>query len=598
MSQESEAPLSLSDCRCNICMEIFLEPVTLPCHHTLCNSCFQLTVEKASLCCPFCRRRVSSWARYNARRNTLVNSDLWEKIKKYFPEECQRRIDGQALEEDACIPQPVRCLSKPGELRQEYEAEITKVEAERRAHEQEESKASEDYIQRLLAEEEQEQKLAEERKKQIAEQLLQDEILAQQLSFSLNSCNEEHNQSGLSPGPSPSNSCRTSKNKSSNTGGIEKYLSPKTCSAVPPNLLFKTLEEESISSFYGENSSTKNGFAYGKEGREDEMPTLSPQAVSEAINTEDSILGTSMPHLNVCNAIASKAVNLDLSCPSHYQVNDLANKLSNVTQSEETETGCLFSKSGAACYDFKNANVTGSMHLTKHAKINTSHEALVSVTSDNQQSSCVTTCDLLKTMGNNPVENDHSGSLITEAILKRKSQSSPDTTFESFMGDKRRRTFLQSDDDEETDIQKQISLQKQLYERYKQEEEDRLIALNLQKQMDKEQKMLNRKKGSPDEYHLRPKKSLTAKEAPVVKKHCKLSKNAMPSISRTGVEQQKVRKGSHNENRKPSYKVWPKSPIVKGGNVLNCVLNSSKDPELLPNKQKTILQMFKKSSTK
>lgn len=98
MPKESEPPLSLSDCHCNICMDIFVEPVTLPCHHTLCNACFQLTVEKASLCCPFCRRRVSSWARYNSRKNTLINLELWEKIKKHFPEECQRRINGQDLE--------------------------------------------------------------------------------------------------------------------------------------------------------------------------------------------------------------------------------------------------------------------------------------------------------------------------------------------------------------------------------------------------------------------------------------------------------------------------------------------------------------------
>lgn len=166
-------------------MEIFVEPVTLPCNHTLCNSCFQLTVEKASLCCPFCRRRVSSWARYNARRNTLVNWELWEKIQKHYPKECERRINGQDLEEEICVPHPQHQLSKPGELRQEYEAEIVKVEAERRAHEQEENKASEEYIQRLLAEEEEEQRLAEERRREMEKQLKQDEELAWRLSNSL-----------------------------------------------------------------------------------------------------------------------------------------------------------------------------------------------------------------------------------------------------------------------------------------------------------------------------------------------------------------------------------------------------------------------------
>lgn len=325
------------------------------------------------------------------------------------------------------------------------------------------------------------------------------------------------------------------------------------------------------------------------------MPTLSPQEVNKAINTEDSILEVTMPHLNVCNTIAFKPVSLDLPCPSHY----LANKPSNVMQSEDSEASCFSLNSDAAGYDPQNVDFTESMHLTKHSKINTPHEAFVSGTPDKQQNSCIVTCDLPKTMGNNPVENNLSDSLIMEAVSKRKSQSSPDTAFESCLGDKRRRTLLELDDDEEeTDIQKHISLQKQLYEKYKQEEEDRLLALKLQKEMDKEQKSLNRKKGSPDEYLLRPKTSSSAKEPPAVKRHCKLSKNSMTLNNRTGVDQRKVRRSSQNENWKPSYKLWPKSPTLKEENVLNCVLNSSKDTEQLPNKQKTILEMFKRSSAK
>ena len=122
---------SLLECQCQICVEILFEPVTLPCNHTLCKPCFESTVEKASLCCPFCRRRVSSWTRYHTRRNSLVNTELWEIIQKHYPEESQLRVSGQQSEEiiDDCLP--VRLLSQPGELRREYEKERSKEEAER-----------------------------------------------------------------------------------------------------------------------------------------------------------------------------------------------------------------------------------------------------------------------------------------------------------------------------------------------------------------------------------------------------------------------------------------------------------------------------------
>ncbi|XP_044288750.1 E3 ubiquitin-protein ligase RNF168 isoform X2 [Varanus komodoensis] len=595
MSKESGAVLSLSDYRCNICMDIFLEPVTLPCHHTLCNSCFQLTVEKASLCCPFCRRRVSSWARYNVRKNTLVNWELWEKIKKHFPAECQRRINGQDLEEDTSISRPLHRLSKPGELRQEYEAEITKAEAERRAHEQEESKASEEYIQRLLAEEEEQQKKEEERKRQMEEQLLRDEMLARELSFSLNSSTEENINSNLSPALTPSDSGKTSKNKSNNSGDIKKYLSPKTCSVLPTKLLFGNLEEESIDLFSRESNNTKNSFSLGEEER-DEMPTLSPQTNNEVKNTKDSTLEPSIPHLDICTPTKSSLLTLDMSCSSRYLVNELADELSDMTQREDCEPECSFSNKTTTSYDYKNDNFTGNIHLTKYAKISTPPETLISVTPGNQQESSITACDPVKITSSSAIGiAPHSGFLIAKEIPDKVSQTSEEAA-DSYLSDKKR-TFSQTEEEEMNDLEKQISLEKQLYERYKQEEEDRRLALKLQREIDKEQKTLNRKKGSPDEYHLRPSTSQSAKESPAVRKRCRLSENLKPPNHQTEIDQQKLRRGSYNENCKPSNKLQTKAS-VKGGNVLNCVLNSSdpKDGESMPKKQKTILQMFKRSA--
>nr|XP_056705291.1 E3 ubiquitin-protein ligase RNF168 [Euleptes europaea] len=599
MSKELETPLSLSDCLCNICMEIFLEPVTLPCQHTLCKPCFQLTVEKASLCCPFCRRRVSSWARHNVRKNTLINLKLWETIQKFFPEECKRRLNGQDQEEeeDVCVPQPVRCLSKPGELRQEYEAEITKVEEERRAHEQEESKASEEYIRKLLAEEEEQQRLAEEMKKQMEEQLLLDERLARELSLNLNSSSEKHTLSTLSPGPSPLNSCKSSKSKSGCSGDIKRYLSPKSCSSLPPVTLSNKLEEESNGSFSGESSSTKNSFICGEE-KEDEMPTLTPQILAMETETKDSFLEPLLPQLNICTKDETTTLSLDLTCLSTCQGNELAGTLSTVARRDNSEQVGPFSKREAAVSDFENDKFVGNMDLAKDAKVGTLKKTLISVMSGNQQNSCHTNCNLV--MENSPVGNiNPSRSLIEISLAKRKSQeSSPEAAVNSHLKDKRRKTLSQTSEDKEemNEIQQQMSLEQKCYERFKQEQQDKLLALKLQKEMDKEEKILNRKKGSPDEYHLRPKTSQSEHASPV---SCKLLQNTQPPSKKTEADQRKHRRSSRNENSKPSNKRQPKPPGIKG-NVLNSVLNSSdsKEVELLSNKQKTILQMFKRSATK
>ncbi|XP_077740375.1 E3 ubiquitin-protein ligase RNF168 isoform X3 [Canis aureus] len=108
MAAARRAVPSLSECQCRICVDILVEPITLPCGHTLCSPCFQATVEKASLCCPFCRRRVSSWTRYHTRRNSLVNAELWAVIQKHYARECKRRASGQEPEDVGisykCIP--------------------------------------------------------------------------------------------------------------------------------------------------------------------------------------------------------------------------------------------------------------------------------------------------------------------------------------------------------------------------------------------------------------------------------------------------------------------------------------------------------------
>ncbi|KAM4695342.1 E3 ubiquitin-protein ligase RNF168 [Discoglossus pictus] len=277
MPKEKEiTPLLHSECLCPICREILLEPVTLPCNHTLCSPCFHMTVEKASLCCPFCRRRVSTWARHHARNKTLVNMELWENIKRQYPEECERRANGQETEEleDGYVSYPAPLICKPGEIRQEYEAEISKIERERLAQEEAERKASEDYIQKLLEEEEVEQMRVEAKQREMEEQLKKDEELARILSSDLN----ESNASSclISPNGSPSTpkqrakSSKGQKRKQIQSGDIVKFLSPN-----PQKEQTAIGFVEHCNSSPLENSMEN---VHTVEEDDDDMPTLTPQS--------------------------------------------------------------------------------------------------------------------------------------------------------------------------------------------------------------------------------------------------------------------------------------------------------------------------------
>ncbi|XP_071212599.1 E3 ubiquitin-protein ligase rnf168 [Salvelinus alpinus] len=211
--------LSRADCLCPVCLEIFLEPVTLPCSHTFCKPCFLETVDKANLCCPLCRKRVSTWARLNGRNKTLVNDELWQRVQAAFPMQCQRRLSGQEEEEeDENILVPGPKVSLPGEVRREYEDQISKILEEKRALEEAERKASEEYIQCLLADEE--ERL--ERRRHEETQLENDSKLARLLSQELNPIPISESQKIMRT----NDITPAIKKRNTNAGDIEKFLSP------------------------------------------------------------------------------------------------------------------------------------------------------------------------------------------------------------------------------------------------------------------------------------------------------------------------------------------------------------------------------------
>ncbi|XP_021401095.2 E3 ubiquitin-protein ligase RNF168 [Lonchura striata] len=603
MSKKSTAPLSLSDCLCQICMEIFVEPVTLPCSHTLCNSCFQMTVEKASLSCPFCRRRVSSWARYNTRRNTLINWELWEKIQKNYPEECERRMNGQDLDEEICVPKPQHQLSKPGELRQEYEAEISKVEAERRAHEQEENKASEEYIQRLLAEEEEEHRLAEERRKEMEKQLKQDEELAWQLSNSLNEDPEGHVPG--SPSPAHSLSSQTSplilskaKNKPSNSGDIQKYLSPKNYGMLGSALFSSATGRARSNSISGEINSNE-GSSSAVQDEQEEMPTLSPQltSVNKDSGAKDSFLESCLNYFSASASGETVTTVKQEKIPGPNGLEDgVPNALHGTTEGEGSRTVLRRSKGDDDGIESDSGNLTHVQRVNLEKSDETSASGINCVMSDSQ----TTLGGLGRGAGYSNEETPERPQNSKETPKRKLVEAPADAMIDLDMLDKRRRTFSESVEEQgeqmnDFNLQTQRAFEQEFYERRRQEEQDRLLALQLQKELDKEERTLNRQKGSPDEYLLRTKPPRSGKDSSARKGSSK-AKDSKGSKTQAETNHYKSRKGSCNENWQSPARVRVKSPSIKEGKVLNCVVNTSDTNDIcsLPkNKQKTILQMFK-----
>ncbi|XP_037693556.1 E3 ubiquitin-protein ligase RNF168 [Choloepus didactylus] len=560
---------TLSECQCQICVEILIEPVTLPCNHTLCNPCFQSTVEKANLCCPFCRRRVSSWTRYHTRRNSLVNLELWKIIQKHYPKECKLRASGQESEEIVDDYQPVRLLSKPGELRREYEEEISKVEAERRASEEEENKASEEYIQRLLAEEEEEEKRqAEKRQKEIEEQLKSDEELARQLSIDVNNFYKENIlASPLTSRKSDTTTTKSqkkNKNKQRNTGDIQKYLSPKSqFGSASPSEVVQNSRKNSPSK---EIDSSDVKSPTWQDTEIEDMPTLSPQmCLGIQEQGAKSLIESPMPQLSAYGAECLCLEGEVKIRPSNHD------KELCVVNHERPKTRVPYSVEAAvkSC-----GKITNGCSMSGMTQI----------------------------IGNNTLEpkNEETSLLISNAITKRKPQeSSLEAVRDSCFSSKRRKIFPKASSDQEereTNFTKKLmELEHLLFERHKQEEQDRLLALQLQEEVDKAQMKPNRQKGSPDEYQLRATSSSPDKLVNGQRKNSK-DRNFK---RQTDTEHLKPWRGSRDEKWQP-FKVQLKHSITVNGRRMpnstkdNCNVSKGAHSLQPSSSQKSIFQMFQR----
>ncbi|KAM5163146.1 E3 ubiquitin-protein ligase RNF168 isoform 1-T2 [Mantella aurantiaca] len=544
MPKKPTCPLQRSECLCAICREILLEPVTLPCNHTLCHPCFQMTVEKASLCCPFCRLRVSSWARRNARSGTLVNQELWKTIQRQYPEECHRRACGLDTEEDdfedGFTPHPAPQICEPGEIRQEYEAEITKIEAERLRREEEERKASEEYIHKLLAEEEAEQRLSLERsQRELEEQMKKDEELARMLNSDLNESTASSVH--MSPVESPvihrktvnAKSCKNVKGKETQSGDIERFLLPTSAK------IFRSESCRSVRIGALQNMHTiADNVSVLLEDYEDSMPILSPQS---------------------CNGCPIDASDSELQLPGLTKYSPIKSSFQPGGSSKNKDLGQMV----------------------------TNETVLTMTTADFSPPRCSSSLD-----SSSKWENSQSldGFSMPEHWHKPTSKRAIDFFGNTENQPSEKRPCLASGTTPEFRTERLLmELKEILHEKKLQEEQDRLLALKLQKLMDKEVKQVSRQKGSPDEYKLRPKLSAPQQ---------KPMESATPK--RIASDQNSSESGESSENLKPASKKHPPSHLDRDRRRKTAQPLSPNGEKILQpsNKQQTIMDMFQRSTRK
>ena len=172
----AEDAVDLSEVMCPICLSILIEPVRMPCSHILCMTCFTSNVDQSSLCCPICRARISSWCRKATKQNTLVETQLWQFIQKKFGGNVASRLAGvDEVDVDDMFPcLPMHQFARQGDIKTEFEMEMSRVREEERRMREEEEILSANLAEQILEEERQALMIAN-------EQEAKDQEMARQL---------------------------------------------------------------------------------------------------------------------------------------------------------------------------------------------------------------------------------------------------------------------------------------------------------------------------------------------------------------------------------------------------------------------------------
>ncbi|XP_072330990.1 E3 ubiquitin-protein ligase RNF168-like isoform X1 [Scyliorhinus torazame] len=625
--------LNLAECLCPVCRELLAEPVTPPCGHSLCLGCFQQTVEISNLNCPLCRRRLSNWARAKARGGSLVNTELQEQIRQQFPQ--QRSEEASDQEVDRLRSQPQ--LSKPGEVRQEYEEQISKLKAERHAREEEELRASEDLIQKIMAEEKEQLLNEEQQRKQLDDQAKKDEKLAKILSQELNSTSPTlpqnlsvHTRRTSSKSNSSFNrGIKLTVHSPSHTENIQnflyRYLSPtsrkyqivetsgqrsdasatESKSTDEDDILPNSDSTDSNSPFqYGAEQEPACSLAQSELAQGTSATTITNCQQESDYTGEHSAGYTENEMVGVCSSVWKDSER----CKEDVPLAELKLNSMNSNGEDDLLSFATLSILGHELDDYAhNSTSFSGLDNTVCATIHSDEDiALKQIPSQDQGTKhqfANQTPIQLKTVVKRKILNSEAEGETCSSVKKRK--VCPNGSCES------------TEPSHGIFHEEQVSdWEKKQSEKLRMEEQDRLFALRLQRKLDKETMMVDRKRGSPDGYLLR-----TNKSAPINCEKGVYAKNqtsvgtqnssrisgklqrSRPSHSARGRKQRVL---TDDSSSKQKSKIWQHPAGQSQRTLHQGPLNymDANSAALIPinelrsgKKQQTIVEMFQKHGT-
>ncbi|XP_078490838.1 zinc finger protein isoform X1 [Ciona intestinalis] len=171
--------LTGEDISCPICLDIYIQPITLVCKHELCKSCYEDYFLKADFRCPLCKKRLSTWARRNPTVDLLINVDKWSAIQQQYPDLVKKRLNGEETHLEYHRPLSIQ-VAKQGIIHEEYEEMRLKYERERLSQAEEEEAKSMELINQMM--EEEKRQLEKTRQEQIENDEKFANIICQQLN--------------------------------------------------------------------------------------------------------------------------------------------------------------------------------------------------------------------------------------------------------------------------------------------------------------------------------------------------------------------------------------------------------------------------------